>query len=265
MYQYFKSLKEIANLDNTQYCIKDLTILIMTKAGYRLVQHSFKNGRIILINSFDKQFDDILFAKWILFYQKLFIAKLSKQHEFKEYQIDIINNTFFTVMKSLKIEKITDNNVVNRYVNLTLLSKMNDVLWEVGSAKRLDEYNRTKCKPRLRVKKYLLHNSFSYDSLIETSDMGDNYYEITDEILFELKTLLSDNPYGELVLQSLLYSNKKVNLLKIDEYIDIDRSMQSNEVKNFILDSINIIKKFLCDLNNIEFIAEKKVKFSNTA
>lgn len=265
MYQYFQHLKEVASLDKENYKIKDLTIKIMEDAGYHLAEKQFKNGNKKYVTAYTKPFNNILVAKWLLFYEKLFVAKLYSHPEFKEHQIDVINNTFFITMQCLKKDKILDDNTVNRYVNLAILSKINDVLWKIGSTKRINEYNSENKILKLRLKDYLSYRAESYDAILEGNPNFINEQvdlNVYDELILELKLKLNDNPLGEAVLNSFIYSEKQIDLKRIDKYVLIDNDEYTPKNKLFILDAYNKIKETLCQLKNVEFVPEQNIKYS---
>ena len=139
MTEYFKLLEAQANLDHNVYSIKDITIQLALKAGYQRGPYKFKNGNVRERTQYTKKFDDVLTAKWLCFYKKLFISKLYRHPELKEYHVDIINRTFEMVMKSINLDKLTTDKIIHKYVNLALSNRIGDVLYIMGSNKRLQD------------------------------------------------------------------------------------------------------------------------------
>ena len=64
-----------------------------------------------------------------------------------------------------------------------------------------------------------------------------------------MKNIVKNNKYGYLVLESLLYSDKKVNTSKLSDFINIPKEEQTPEVLADIKDSFIKITTYM--YNNI--------------
>lgn len=243
-------LKSIADLDKTQYSISELTIKLAKDAGYYRGLYTFKNGNTRLRTMYKYPFNNILAAKWIYSYKKLFISKLYSHPEYSEYYTFIINRTFSSVMNNIQLEKITSDNIIHKYTNLALIDRLGEVLYEIGSQSRLQDYNNGK-KLKFRLKK------ISNTLVQPLEDLCNNGYDIDDElslnldpIVLDLKSKLETNPIGNRVLYSILYSNKKIQLDNICDYIYLSEDEKNEETKNNIIKALNTIISYLSD-NNI--------------
>lgn len=243
MYTYFKMLKEEASLDPTEYSIKDLTIELAKRAGYYRADYTFANGSVRERTMYKYPFDSVLTAKWILFYKPLFCGKLGPHPEFGENTIDIINSTFFITMNCLQLDKVVDDDVVNRYVNMALSGRIKNFLIEKGSAKRLSEYQQGE-KLNMRLNKSVLNQSLSLDDSLLTEE-NDAYSDIPSDIMMEAYWKLSDNPYGIRLLETMLYANQKVHMSCINKYMHLEEHEKNEETKRYISEAYAIIKDIL--------------------
>ena len=271
MYEYFAMLRQVAELDKTEYSIRDLSIAIADKAGYYRAPYHFANGTIRERTAYKKSFDNILTAKWLLFYKPLFISKLAPHPEFEDGSIDIINNTFFITMNCLQIDKIVDDDVINRYVNLALSGRIRNYLIEIGSLKRLEEYKAGQ-KLNMRLNKSVLNQALSLEELRSNDNYDPVFEDNTDIFITTLYDKLSNIPYGIELLEVLLQPTKtKIHLSKINEYIDIPKKDQTEETKSNITEAYHIIKnelkKVLPNRHLYDFSVtnEETVNFNNEA
>ena len=243
MNTYFKMLKAEASIDPTEYSIKDLTIEIAKRAGYYRANYTFANGSVRERTMYEYPFDSVLTAKWILFYKPLFCGKLGPHPEFGDGAIDIINSTFFITMNCLQLDKVVDDDIVNRYVNMALSGRIKNYLIEIGSAKRLDEYKNGE-KLNMRLNKSVLYQSLPLDETLLTEE-NDAYSDTPQDILMELYWKLSDNPYGIRLLETMLYANQKIHLSSINRYMHLEDFEKTEETKVYIAEAYAIIKDTL--------------------
>lgn len=243
MYTYFKMLKEEASADPTEYSIKDLTIEIAKRAGYHRANYTFDNGSVRERTVYDRGFDSVLTAKWLLFYKPLFCGKLANHPEFDDGVIDIINSTFFITMNCLQLDKVVDDDVVNRYVNLALSGRIKNFLIEKGSARRLEEYQRGE-KLNMRLNKSVLNQSVSLDDSLLTEG-NDAYCGIPQDLVMELSAKLKSNPYGNRMLETMLHSNQKIRLNCIDKFMFLEEHERTGDTKRYIAEAYAVIKDSL--------------------
>jgi hypothetical protein len=248
MIEYFKLLQPVADIDKSLDSIKDITVTLANKAGYHRGLYKYKNGRVRERAFYDKKFDDILTAKWMCFYKNLFISKLIKHPEFSEHHVTIINDVFRVVMQSLNLDKIVNDNCINKYVNSALSCKIGEVLFLMGSSRRLEEH-RSGGKRRFRYKSVLNYNTASLDAIME----GNTYLpkapddEDVNPMILDLKSKLSHNKYGLRLLEALLSSQKKVMLNHIDDFVLIDDVDFNDKTKLDILTAYNTIRLTLSE------------------
>lgn len=243
MYAYFKMLKEEASIDPTEYSIKDLTIELAKRAGYHRANYTFDNGSVRERTMYDRGFDSVLTAKWIMFYKPLFCGKLATHPEFGDGAVDIINSTFLITMNCLQLDKVVDDDVVNRYVNMALSGRIKNFLIEKGSIRRLNEYQNGE-KLNMRLNKSVLNQSVSLDESLLTED-NDAYSDLPSDLVMELYWKLEGNPYGSKLLETMLYANQKVRLSCINKYMHLEPYEQTEETKRYIAEAYAIIKDTL--------------------
>ena len=237
MFDYFKTMHSVANADERSYSsIKDLTIDIAKSGGYRRDYYTYKNGKTVvrtMYNTNPSTWDSALVAKWYCYYEKAFYSKLLKHPEFSEYYTFILDRTFSILFNSLQIDKISSDAALNVLFNMSLGNRIGEVLGMIGSNKRLED-SQHGIKKRITMKFALNHMAASLDNLEDDHayTLSYNDYNINPSIL-DLKTILHDNKYGKCVLESLLYSDKKVDINKIDKFINIEEKTP---------DALNLIK-----------------------
>ena len=243
MHTYFKMLKEEASLDPTEYSIKDLTIKLAKDAGYHRANYTFANGSVRERTMYERGFDSVLTAKWLMFYKPLFCGKLAPHPEFGDGAIDIINSTFLITMNCLQLDKVVDDDIVNRYVNMALIGRIRNFLIEKGSIRRLSEYQQGE-KLNMRLNKSVLNQSVSLDDS-HLNEENDAYSDIPSDLVMELYWKLSDNPFGVRLLETMLYANQKVHLSCINKYMHLEEDEKNEETKRHIAEAYAIIKDIL--------------------
>ena len=227
--------------------IKEITVNMATKAGYCRATHTFANGNTREMTQYKDKFDDYLVAEWLLYFKKLFIGKLSKLPKLKEHWVDIINEVFYSVMRSLVIERLANDAVVVRYVNKALSDSISDYLKEIGSIKRFQEWEETG-KLKFKQRRSLNYNSLSVDA---TDDDGNLLLDVEDEndhfqeMLMDIHKEIGEDDLSNRLLDALLFSGKKVLLYKIDDYIEMSEEEKTEDNKLKLTLAYNKIKKIL--------------------
>lgn len=254
LYEYFKLLEREASLDKTDYDILTLTKMIATKAGYHRGNRTFKNGAVRECTLYDKPFDSVLSAKWLIFYRKWFIKELKNHIDLIPVQVEIINNTFLMFMSYFDMSKVVSPAQITNYVRLTLQHRINTAEFNKTSAKKIEQYNKMtdeeKKEKVILYQKNLVNNSaISYEGYLtnhnETVEFNNDTESPTEDIIIDIKKQLENNPYGEKVLDMLLYSDKIVTLKRICNYISLSESEKTLETRKYIRDAYNCIKNTL--------------------
>lgn len=252
MFDYFKTMHAVAEADERNYTsIRDLTIDVAKSGGYRREDFVYKNGKHIIRTVYNKPstWDNALVAKWYCFYEKAFYSKLIKHPEFSEYYTFILDRTFTILFNSLQLDKLVCDSVVTALFNMSLANRIGEVLYNIGSKKRLEDYNSGKGSKKILLSTAINHMSTSIESLSEDYNYNPSYFdENLNPTILDLRDILKDNNYGDIVLQSLLYSDKKVNITKLNNFIDIPN--KTPEALNSIKDAYIKITNYL--YNSIE-------------
>ena len=231
--------------------IRDVTVKMAELAGYKREPHTFANGNVREMTKYERPFDDLLVAEWLLYFKKLFIGKLTKLPKLKEYWVDIINEVFYSVMRSLVIERLINDAVVVRYVNKSLSDSISDYLKEIGSISRFQEWEDSG-KLRFKQRRSLNYNMLSVDA---TDDDGNLMLDVVDEedhfqeMLLDMYKEIGDDDLSNRLLDAMLFSGKKVLLYKIDDYIEMseEEKTEDNKLKlRLAYNKINIHVKRGC-------------------
>jgi len=268
MQRFFKDAERVASLDSTTYTIKELMFELANRAGYHRGVRKFKNGNERIVTKYERQFDNILVCKWFTNYKKLFMSKLIMHPELEEFHSQIITETFLAVMKSLNLDKITCDNAVNRLVTLTFGNRIGYVLFTIGSEKRVkDKLEKNPTIHNVRMKSAINHMAVSLESFVTEPAAATYEDDSFDSLLVDLRISLSDNPYGERMLEAMLYSNKKLQLNRIDDFVYLTRDECNDTTKKALALAYNTIKSVLRgyvndDDRNWSDITVKKIKYS---
>lgn len=263
-------LQTVADLDKTEYGIKDLTIKLAESAGYVRKLYKFKNGSIRERTMYTGKFDNVLTAKWLCHYKKLFIAKLSVHPEFSEHHTYIIDRVFYIVMTSLNLSKIVTDNVINKYVNAALASRIAEIMWDMGSIRRLEDFN-AGGERKFKLKSVANYTALSVDQMVEDGAHDELFIskqlDINDDFLIDLKHKLANNKYGLKLLYSMLYSDKRIQLSHIDDFVQLDTYEKTDLTKQELLDAYNIIvvslKDYVDDPSKYRWKKAKTIHYAN--
>ena len=270
MYKYYQLIERIANLDPKQYkSIAELTKELAIKAGYHRDMFTFKNGNKRERTFYDRSFDDVLTAKWFMYYKKLFFSKLSRHPEMSEYYSFILNRTFLIVMQSYRMDIAKEDNIINKNVNMALANRIGEVLYIMGSSVRMEMYQNkanSKEKNKLLLNTAINHMAQSLDKMYEEVGFNAEYEEKgLQDILIDLRNKLSGNKFGAKLLDAMLSSNKKIQPSHIDDFIYITRDECTEENKSKIVEAWNDIESILktyVDSSKYKWGKIKKVGYS---
>lgn len=288
MNNFFKLMHKVADTDERPMTsIKELTIAIAKSGGYRREPYTYKNGKTVIrtvygnrikddegnVTKVSGTWDSSLVAKWFCYYEQLFKSKLFKHPEFSEYYTFILHRTFDIVFNSLQLDKITHNGVVTRLVNMSLSNRIGEVICMIGSDERIKNAMSKEKDPKVKrvcMKKAINHSAIplsaleSDESNFNIVDDKTKYCDIeTDANILDLKNIVKNNKYGYLVLESLLYSDKKVNTSKLSDFINIPKEEQTSEVLADIKDSFIKITTYMYNNINDENLKDRLSKKFN--
>ena len=62
--------------------------------------------------------------------------------ELEEFHVEIINKTFYMVMTSIQLEKLTCDDIINKYVNLVLVSRIGEFMYRNASKYSAEQYEK---------------------------------------------------------------------------------------------------------------------------
>lgn len=227
MTEYFKFMESVANTDPRQFTSgRELCLEIARLAGYHRGTKTLNNGVVKEVTLYTEPFDDVLTAKWMMHYKKLFYKVLYPHQELKDYFVDIINRTFFHLFRFLQVEKLVSDRSVSSQIGWVLGQRIAEVLIMRGSETRLhyNLYEKTngtgaiKSNMRMCMSTGLNIMAESFESMCENRQIpedklllgSDNEQE--NELIMDIKLVSNDNPYTQLVLDTLLNSKKKISL-----------------------------------------------------
>lgn len=251
MFEYFKLLE--SQFDTIDMSILDLTRELMKSGEYYRGIYTFNNGIMRERTMYSKPFDSILVAKWICYYKNLFISKLIKHPELSDYHVDIINKTFYMVMTSLQLDKLVSDNVVNKYINLTLISRIREFMYYSKSRYSFDKYERGKAL-QYRLKGALDNQAISIDQFKDDYKydiLGYDQYSLEiDDFTLDVYNRLHNDYLGNKLYYAMLNSNTKFNLHDIDLKLGLPRKLCNKKTKELIAKMYNILKELTLDYSN---------------
>ncbi|MBO7696684.1 MAG: hypothetical protein J6T10_28990 [Methanobrevibacter sp.] len=250
MVEYFKLLESFVRGSGIKYkSIKDLTIDLAKSGGYYRDTYEFKCGTNRERTLYRNSFDSTLTALWILFYKNLFITKLNRYQDLRDYHVFIINKTFFITMGCINLDKLEHDDVINKYVNMALNSRIKEVMGKLKNPNR-------KCTAVCN--KEVFNNTMLplelVDPFLEDSSKSLNKLDIEIAIRNEL----GDNKIGNMLLDYMLSSNRQVRLNSIDTVLGLDRSDCTEKNREDIAESFNTIKRIF--LQNSDFRVRKRFR-----
>lgn len=284
MHQYFKTLQSVASSDDREFKgIKDLTVTIAKLAGYRREPVTLKNGKVVIKTKYNTRvnengemvpvWDDVLVAKWLMYFRGLIIGKLSRHPELKEFQADIIQRVFSIYFNSLQLEKLDFDACVVKSVHTCLNNRIGEALFVRGSSSRTKkEENARRLKAgevtleeltaageevalhKLQNDKTAFNYSMaSLDGLMELKvkvDIGGSYtHDEMDPLVMQLKEKLKHSEIGLQLLDAMLNSNNSVvRPNSIKDYISISNNLTEEQKATYISElttAWNIIKDTL--------------------
>lgn len=243
--EYFKMLSNFCTDSNID-SIKDLTIELAKSGGYYRGNYTFKNGKVRERTLYKQELDSYLSAKWLLFYKHLFLSKLIPHPELEEFHVEIINKTFYMVMTSIQLEKLTCDDIINKYVNLVLVSRIGEFMYKNASKYSAEQYE--KGKPhKFTLKNAIDNQACSLDKLKEDINFDASTELNVDDIEADLKADLNDNAIGLVMLNYMLASKNKFNIKRVDEELNLSREVCTSSLKKDIANAYNIIKRKLLE------------------
>lgn len=255
MYQFFKTMQSVANTSSVNYkSIMQLTKDIALSGGYSRGPVQLKNGKIVERTKYINKFDDVLVAKWFIYYKKFFTGKLSKHPELQDFYVDIIGRTFIHMMRFINLDKLASDSNVTSLMGMSFSNRIGEVLIDMGSQKRLEKLEsgslpkvNAKSTDRMHMNKAVNYLAVSMDSLVEdgTQFKDSSYDENSLLFISVLKKQLSNNPYGNLVLDTLLYSNEQIDFKNLSNYIKLKPCEKTPKNLFYIHSAINTIVEYV--------------------
>ena len=144
---------------------------------------------------------------------------------------------------------------MNKYVNLTLSSRIKEVL---GKLKKSDNKNIV-----VSNKEVFNNNMLPLDIVyFYKEDHSQSLDKLDLEI--DIRNKLKDNELGIKLLDYMLNSTKKIDLHSIDKCLNLSKSECTEENKVVIVDAFNIIKYILLQYSNSDIRKRfRKIKVSS--
>ena len=235
--------------------IRELTKQILEKAGCT---------RVGKRNVFERQFDNILVARWVYTLKNSFCSTLDKWSPAKPYTQEVIEDTFNSVIHNIFLDLLPKDDDVMLYIGRTIKRKaMQYARYEMS---RLGVFNRS-YRRSIRVDGRYKHSykgaivgfkrmcipldsisfqrdtedgdsvTLGYESIEDKGFNVENFFTVADE----LRDAVKYDEIATALLNVMLNSRKRLQLGKIDEYINIDESMKTDEYKAKIATAYNLI------------------------
>lgn len=175
MYQYFKTLQQVADTDKREFKnIKDLTIALMENSGYHRerkpkVSHNGEVEYTKYVCSYYDKWDEPLVARWLLFYKNKFLAKFYAQPNLIPLQADIIQRTFHYVFQSLDLDKVKSesNGFVTACFNRMLQARLGEAFYVIGTPGRAERLKDKTQRNAMQIRNLAALESISMDEATE--------------------------------------------------------------------------------------------------
>jgi len=242
MREYFNMLESIyGKVNQADIDIAKLSKEIAILSGYHITDCELKNGVVVKKVVYNEPFDSRLSAQWVLYYQKSFKARLSRHNEFKEFQVDIINDVFISFMNSLNLLNL-DSRQITKCVNISIINKISNLSKEIGSSQRLTDYDNNINKHRIRACKVA---SFHCDNIDDIEENRASSIDYDSGIIMDIQQRLRDNPYCQRVLDAMLCNNCRFIPDAVDKALGLSNDEWSMDTRRYIQDAYNTIKSVL--------------------
>lgn len=243
MYKYFNMLQNYLNRPvRKDICM--ITKELAESGGIYRGERKFINGKKVIQNMYSQKFDSSLVAEWLLFYKNLFIYKLSPHPELIDDQVDIINNTLSSVMSYLELKKAVEPNIINKYVNTALYSRINYSMFCKGSVQRLMEHRETG-KRSVRLKGILNTVATPFSQIEDKSNWEPSHDFEYDPVLSDLANEL-DTEVGRILLHTMLGKKVIFQRNRVDVYLSLNREDCTEETRSQIVEAYNKIAEAVC-------------------
>lgn len=231
MQQYFNMLKKkLSCVGKQDLSISELTKKIAILAGYKREKYVFSCGTSRIRTMYDYSFDENLTTQWIVHYAGIYYKTLMKYPDVKEHYVDIINETFYTIMNSLDLDLLVNDSSINAMFTFSLRSRIYDYL------ERAVKHRNILCEDEDLSNKI---NRLDTENNIEYN-LEDNNDLVSDDCYIDVKNCVTTN-IGKRLLFMMLNSGKKVQFRSIDKYLHLDIEQCNDVTKNQIVDSYNKI------------------------
>ena len=225
--------------------IRDLTVDILNSAG------AYREGNK---NIFERDFDEVLLARWIYSFRAMFIGASRKYYGLESYLSDIVYDTTRMFFLHVDINCAKDDESIVRYVESIALSRLRHCIKKIQRSRGI-------VKEKYSGKHY---KGYSYKSLLVPLDTVDEGKRSTQDIyssvsvVNEIADIIQGDKWAEIVLSACLRSRGKLNLRAINRYVSIPKEDQTEETKVEIARAYNKIVRILCKKLQRKTIREKK-------
>lgn len=259
MYKFFRELQKVADIGKDYKSVKELTIDLAHSGGYRREPVTLKNGKVVVRTKYGivengkviQTWDDVLVAKWLVNYKDLFLSKLCVHPELEEFFPEIIQRTFTITFNALQLDKLKSDSNVNTIVYMCLANRIGEALIKKGSESRMESYSKTRnfsnknSRERINLKHAVNHMATSLDKLME-----DGAYNLIspcaiNDTIISIQKELEGNSLGLRLLDSLVYSDMKVNTSIIDKFMKLNDIERTPETLKKLKEAWNVIKSTL--------------------
>ena len=200
-------------------------------------------GKTYIVNEPTKQYDSVLFSRFVCIYHKMF-RKYFNIYDLSEEQChDVIYVVFRRVMHAFNmdcLEGINTNKILGQYVCLAIKTSCAE------QARRDRMYGSMLGDIRQK------HNQIGNTDFVEIDDA----FDVPDEsqspeshdIIYDLRDKLKNNPYGNAVLNALLDSDKRgiVHTWEVQKDMNLtDKERNDPQTKQYVLSAYKQIRQYI--------------------
>lgn len=202
-----------------------------------------RGNRTYIVNENHTPYNSVLFARWVMCYHKSF-RKWFNLYDFSADQChDLIYLVFRRVMHTFNTDVLNDENaekILGQYVHMTITTACAE------QARRARTYGSNLGDPKQKHRRINPNDCVDIDEAFYVED--DSQCPSSNDMMYDIKEKLKNNPYGEAVLNILLDSDKRgvMKTWEVRNAMNLTEAERKNPTtKKYILSAYKNIKKIV--------------------
>lgn len=202
-----------------------------------------RGGKTYIVNENHSPYNSALFARWVMCYHKSF-RKLFNLYDFSADQChDLIYLIFRRVMRTFNTDVLNNENaekILGQYVHMTIKTACAE------QARRARAYGSNIGDIQQKHRRINPNDCVDIDEAFYVED--DSQCPSSNDMMYDIKEKLKNNPYGEAVLNILLESEKRgaMKTWEVRKAMNLTEAEQKNPTtKKYILSAYRNIKNIV--------------------